>query len=103
MEELGLAQFVMGPLVWVRQHTFNWAKKRICQREQYYIIHVARFEPRMADATEAKVLDRFHWWPVTELALARERLTPLSLAQIVARYLLQGPPCAPLEVEVLVD
>ena len=103
MEELGLAQFVMGPLVWVRQHTFNWAKKRICQREQYYIIHVARFEPRMADATEAKVLDRFHWWPVTELALARERLTPLSLAQIVARYLLQGPPCAPLEVEALVD
>jgi 8-oxo-dGTP pyrophosphatase MutT (NUDIX family) len=103
MEELGLGQFVLGPVVWLRQHTFTWAEKRICQREKYYIIHVARFEPHMSDATEAKVLDRFHWWPVAELARARERLTPLSLAQIVARYLLQGPPRAPLEVEVLVD
>ena len=103
MEELGLAQFVMGPLVWLRQHTFHWGEKRICQREQYYIIPVARFEPHMSDATEAKVLDRFHWWPVAELARARERLTPLSLAQIVGRYLLQGPPREPLDVEVLVD
>ena len=102
-EELGLEQFMIGPLVWLRQHTFNWAEKRIGQREQYYIIPVARFEPRMSDTTEAKILDRFHWWPVTELAHARERLTPLSLAQIVVRYLLQGPPREPLEVEVLVD
>jgi hypothetical protein len=56
----------------------------------------------MSDATEAKVVDRCHWWPVTELASTRERLTPLALAQIVARDLLQGPPREPLEVEVLV-
>jgi 8-oxo-dGTP pyrophosphatase MutT (NUDIX family) len=103
LEELGLEQFVIGPLVWLRQHTFNWAEKRICQHERYYILHVARFEPRMSDATEAKSLGRFHWWPVTELARARERLPPLSLAQIVARYLIEGPPPKPLEVEVLVD
>ena len=102
-EELGLAQFVLGPLIWLRQHTFTWAEQRICQREQYYIIPVARCEPHMSDPTGAKGLDRFHWWPVAELAHARERLTPLSLAQIVARYLRQGPPRKPLEVEVLVD
>jgi hypothetical protein len=45
----------------------------------------------MSDATEAKILDRFQWWSVTELARASERLTPLSLAQIVARYFIQGP------------
>lgn len=103
LEELGLAQFVIGPLVWLRQHTFNWGAQRICQHEQYYIIPVARFEPRMSDAIEAKLLDRFHWWPAAELAQTRERLTPLSLAQIVANYLFQGPPREPLEVEVLVD
>jgi 8-oxo-dGTP pyrophosphatase MutT (NUDIX family) len=103
MEELGLTQFVMGPLVWRRQHTFNWGKKRICQREQYYIVPAARFEPQMTDATEAQYLDRFRWWPVAELAHARERLTPLSLAQIVAQYLVHGPLHEPLEVEVLVD
>ena len=103
MEELGLAQFVRGPLVWRRQHTFNWGERRICQRERYYVIPVARFEPRMSDANEAKVVDRIRWWPVGELAYARERLTPLSLAEIVARYLLEGPPLGPLPVEVLID
>lgn len=102
-EELGLDEYMIGPLVWRRQHTFNWAGKRICQRERYYIIHVDRFEPQMFDPTEAEVLDRFRWWPVAELANSRERLTPLSLAEIVARYLADGAPQGPLELEVLVD
>jgi 8-oxo-dGTP pyrophosphatase MutT (NUDIX family)/GNAT superfamily N-acetyltransferase len=103
-EELGLDDFELGPLVWRRQHTFNWAGKRICQREQYYIVRVAqRFEPRMSDATEAQTLDRFRWWATAELAHASEPLTPLSLAEIVVRYLEQGTPIGPLEVEVLVD
>lgn len=102
-EELGLEHFAIGPVVWRRQHTFNWAEKRICQREQYHVVHVTRFEPCMSDAIEARVLDRFQWWPVPELARAMEPLTPLSLAQIVATYIAQGPPSEPLEVEVLVD
>ena len=102
-EELGLEHFEVGPLVWRRQHTFSWAEKRICQWEQYHIVHITRFEPRMSDATEAKVLDRFQWWTVTELGSAPERVTPLSLAQIVGRYIAQGPPCELPEVEVLVD
>jgi len=102
-EELGLDQFSIGPVVWRRQHTFNWGEKRIRQREQYHVVHVARFEPNMSDAIEAKVLDRFQWWSVTELARAREPLTPRSLAQIVATYIAQGPPCEPIEMEVLVD
>jgi 8-oxo-dGTP pyrophosphatase MutT (NUDIX family) len=102
-EELGLEHFEVGPLVWRRQHTFSWAEKRIRQREQYHIVHITRFEPRMSDATEAKVLDRFQWWSLTELARATEPVTPLSLAQIVARYIAHGPPRELPEVEVLVD
>lgn len=102
-EELGLSEFVLGPLVWRRQHTFSWAGKRFCQREQYYIVHVDRFEPQMSDPAESAVLDRFRWWPLVELDHADERLTPLSLPTIVARYLAQGAPKEPLEVEVLVD
>lgn len=103
LEELGLAQFSLGPLVWRRQHTFDWGGKRIRQHEQYHIVPIDRFEPQMTDAVEAQHLDRFHWWPVAELTHARERLTPLSLAHIVSRYLGQGPPQGPQEVEVLVD
>lgn len=102
-EELGLEHFVIGPLVWRRQHTFDWAGKRVCQREQYHIVHVARFEPRMSDALEMQVVDNVRWWPVEELAQASERITPLALAEILARYLTHGPPVEPPEVEVLVD
>ena len=102
-EELGLDRFDMGPLVWKRQHTFDWGDQRIRQHEEYYLLHVERFEPRMSDATEIKILDRFRWWPVAELADSVERLTPLCLADIVTRYLADGPPVGPLAVEVLVD
>ena len=102
-EEVGLEDFEIGPLVWRRQHTFDWAGKRICQNEQYYIVHVSRFEPMMSDLAEAKVLDRFQWWPATELIHATEKLTPLSLPQIVAGYLDSGAPQELPELEILVD
>ena len=57
----------------------------------------------MADQIEAKVLDRFRWWTVAELANPTEAVTPLSLSQIVTRYVNCGAPQGPLEVEVLVD
>jgi 8-oxo-dGTP pyrophosphatase MutT (NUDIX family) len=102
-EELGLERFDIGPLVWRRQHTFNWGGRRICQREQYRIVRVAEFEPAMSDVVEAKVLDRFRWWHTDELTGAREALTPRTLADIVARYLAHGAPADVAHVEVLVD
>src|SRR5690349_23930322 len=48
-EELGLEDFELGPLVWLRQHTFNWGGKRIRQSERYYVVHADRFEPAMSD------------------------------------------------------
>ena len=103
MEELGIDGFAVGPLLWRRRHTFNWGGRRICQREQYRAVHVARFEPKMSDAVEAKVLERFQWWPVAALAGSSETFTPTALADIVGRYLAEGPPGEPLAVEVLVD
>ena len=102
-EELGLQTFQMGPLVWRRQHTFDWGGRRIRQREHYHIVGVARFEPHMSDQTEAATLDQFRWWHASELARTKERLTPVSLANIVASYLASGAPSDLPEWEVLVD
>lgn len=89
--------------MWRREHTFNWADKRICQIEQYHIVDVDHFEPFMSDAVEAKSLDQFRWWPVADLEHSTERLPPLSLADIVAHNLREGAGQAVLEVEVLID
>jgi 8-oxo-dGTP pyrophosphatase MutT (NUDIX family) len=103
LEEVGLDCFgTVGALVWMRQHTFNWNGRRLCQLERYFVIHVDRFEPRMSDPIELATLDRFRWWPLTELASSRERLTPLALSQIVSSYIDTGAPAA-LELEVLFD
>jgi hypothetical protein len=102
-EELGLSRFALGPLLHRRQHTFNWVGRRLCQRERLYAVHAERFDPRMSDLVEATVLQHFRWWRMDELSSTREDLTPRSLAAIVARYVRDGAPREPLEVEVLVD
>lgn len=100
-EELGLRDFELGPLVWLRRHTFPWDGKLLRQSERYYMVHVERFDATMSDATEARILQEFRWWHESELPLAKERLTPLSLATIVRDYLEHGAPRGLLEVEVL--
>jgi 8-oxo-dGTP pyrophosphatase MutT (NUDIX family) len=102
-EELGLTDFEAGPVVWRRHHTFDWGDRRISQHEEYRVVHIDRFEPVMSDPVEAEVLECFRWWPIEDLASAAERFTPLSLAAILRRYLLDGAPATPPEVEVLVD
>lgn len=102
-EELRLVDFTIGALVWRRHHTFDWAGRRISQREDYRIVETMRFQPVMADETEAQWIDCHRWWRIADLAGADEALTPLSLAAIMARYLAEGPPLTVPAEEVLVD
>ena len=34
-EEVGCGDFTVGPMVWKRQHTFNWAGRSYCQGNAY--------------------------------------------------------------------
>lgn len=90
-----------GPVLWRRQHTFNFRNKRCCQSEQYLVVHASRFHPQINDAEEAMVLDRISL--VETVHDASERLTPLSLANIVESYLREGAPIELPDVEVLID
>ncbi|HEY5008062.1 MAG TPA: NUDIX domain-containing protein [Caulobacteraceae bacterium] len=103
LEELGLTEFEAGPVIWRRHHTFDWGDRRISQKEEYRVVHVDRFDPVMSDLVEAEVLECFRWWPIAELATSTEQLTPLSLADILLRYLRDGAPATPPDEEVLVD
>ncbi len=102
-EELGLTAFEAGPVLWRRHHTFNWGDRRISQKEEYRIVHVDPFEPVMTDPVEAEVLECFRWWPINELDTVAEPITPISLADILRRYLRDGPPATLPDEEVLVD
>ncbi len=86
-EELDLHAFEVGPLVFRRDHTFDWDGRRYRQKERLYVVHVERFEPRINDLDEARTIERMHWWPVDELRSMSERVTPVELAKIVGTYL----------------
>jgi len=102
-EELGLASFELGPLVWRRRHTFNFSGKRLCQTEGYHIVQVEKFEPVISDPVEMQVFQKFHWWSLSEMKSSNERVTPLSLVKIIEDFLKYGAPRGELELEVLVD
>jgi 8-oxo-dGTP pyrophosphatase MutT (NUDIX family) len=102
-EELGLEAPTVGPLLWRRQHTFDWREARIRQTERIYAVHAPRFVPRMSDALELTVLQEFRWWTPAGLAATDEPLTPRALAAIVSGYLADGPPVAAPALEVVVD
>jgi hypothetical protein len=54
------------------------------------------------DAEEAMVLDKIRWWKLSELHDALERLTPLSLVNIVESDLREGAPIELPDAEVLI-
>lgn len=102
-EELGLSDFELGPLIWRREHSFYWDAQRVRQREEYVVVHVECFEPVMTDPNEARVLERFQWWSLPELALLEEPLAPARLVDIVRGYLSSGGPASSDALEFVVD
>ena len=102
-EELSLTDVTVGPLVWRRHHTFNWNGRRISQREEYRIVITERFEPIMTDPADAVAVDQFRWWPIANLSLIADPVTPLTLADILGDYLIQGAPAVVLDEEVVID
>lgn len=94
-EELGVERFELGPLLWRRQHTFDWAGRRIHQREHFYLLELPRFTPVMTDPEELLSVDQMRWWTQAELDAPQERVVPPSLGSLVTGYLLNGPPADP--------
>ncbi|WP_313438217.1 NUDIX domain-containing protein [Novosphingobium sp.] len=102
-EELGTRTWDVGPLVWLRHHTFSWKDRRLSQYERYYIVSTDRFEAAMLDDGEAAHVTELRWWNIKDLASAAERITPLSLSEIVHQFLANGAPYPLPPVEVLID
>lgn len=102
-EELGLDTYRLGPVVWLRHHTFNWGNRRFSQREQYRIVHVEKFDAAMIDKQEAQFVRELKWWRIDDLASAHDRLTPLNLLQILRSFIENGPPDPLPPEEVLTE
>lgn len=102
-EELGLEDARIGPLLWRRRHEMTLYGRRWHQSEDYFAVATDRFVPRMQDAAEARILREFRWWQMAELRHSTQPVTPASLLRIILDFRANGPPQAPLAVELVRD
>ncbi len=102
-EETGLEEFRLGPPLWIREHTFSWAGRRISQRETYYLAETEWYEPTMRGNPEKVEIDAFvgfRWWTIPEIRGSNELFVPQRLGELLDDLIRHGPPPQPVRVGI---
>ncbi len=104
LEEAGLGEFELGPLVWTRTHLVPLGDGRWDgQTERYYLVRTPPFEPEprlsWAELRAEHVVD-VRWWTLDELEAAETEFAPRRLALLVRSLLAEGPPANPVDAGV---
>jgi TDG/mug DNA glycosylase family protein len=83
LEEVGLREFDVGPLVFERTHVIPWGERLVRQHERCYLVRVGSLavEPTIELAQESVTGHR--WWTLDELDATDERIAPPRLAALV--------------------
>jgi 8-oxo-dGTP pyrophosphatase MutT (NUDIX family) len=103
VEETGLENPEIGPVVWTRREVFPWAGKTLDQREDVVLVRAPAFEPRPALGHEGLAAEDVHevrWWAVDELEASDALFYPTRLAHFLSDLLESGPPAEPIDVGV---
>ena len=103
IEEVGLGQAPIGPLIWTRTHLFPMPTGHDGQRERFYLLRTASFDPRPA-LSESQLRSEFvtgmRWWTIDELEAADAVFAPRALPALIRSLIADGPPPHPIDVGV---
>jgi TDG/mug DNA glycosylase family protein len=83
LEELGLRQFELGPLVAEYEHPLPSNGRLFHQRNRIYLVRVDELEPAPTVDLVAEHITGHRWWTLEELESTAERLGPPHLAALV--------------------
>jgi len=104
LEEAGLAEFELGPLVWARSHIVPLGHGRWDgQTERYYFVRTPAFdpEPRLSWAElRAENMIAVRWWTLDELEAAETEFAPSRLPSLLRSLLEDGFPARPIDAGV---
>ena len=89
LEECGLVEPPLGPLLWEREHWFAGMPGWGGQRERHYLVSVDRFEPAPQLELVLEGVLEIRWWRVDELD--ELDLRPRRLAEYLRELLTSGP------------
>jgi len=103
LEETGLIQVNIGPLILRRHHSFKWDNQILSQDEDYYLVPIEQFEPNMQtnpSETELMTFRQYRWWTPHEISLSRDVFAPRLLAEHLESLILNGPGDNPIDVGI---
>jgi len=98
-EETGIADAVLGPVVWTRQGVLNIPEPRLF-REWYVLARCSGAEPHRGGwtALERDLIDDIRWWTLAELLVTSDRVFPPGLARLLPPLLAGELPAEPIAI-----
>ncbi len=104
IEETGLADPEIGPVIWTRTHVFPFLDGSYDgQAESFYLVRTGAFEPRPAMSWEdlgGEYVTDVRWWPHRELEESGATFAPRRMPELIARLVAEGPPPRPIDIGV---
>lgn len=104
VEETGITEVELGPVLWRRRCSFPFAGRRWDQDEWYYLARTPLRADEVPGAVGLTELERrsvagARWWTCQELTRAHETVYPTRLAELLRRLLDEGPPAGPVTLD----
>ncbi|QYX77269.1 NUDIX hydrolase [Streptomyces akebiae] len=104
VEETGITDVELGPVLWRRMCSFPFAGRRWDQDEWYYLARTPethQVAPVAAGLTELerRSVAGARWWTCGELARTHETVYPTRLAELLRTLLDEGPPARPVVLD----
>jgi ADP-ribose pyrophosphatase YjhB (NUDIX family) len=101
-EETGRDDAVLGPLIWLREHTATWHDVWYHAVERWYVGYAVEASVTKDGWTEIERADiaEHRWWTAAEIAASPDIFVPRRLAELVPPILRGQLPAEPLDVGV---
>lgn len=92
IEETGLKDASIGPLVWVKHHELNWNGRMTKIEDNFFFTHVTKSAISIdgMESPEKRVFKEFKWWSLEELKNTKEILIPSQLGTSIFAQLIDG-------------
>jgi TDG/mug DNA glycosylase family protein len=100
LEEAGVTELELGPLVWTRENDFAWLGRLLRQRERIYLVRADGHEPAPTVDLAPEAVAELRWWTLDELEASSERFSPSTLAPRLRALLRDGPSPEPVDVGI---
>ena len=102
-EETGLERLEIGPLVWKRRHEYVLNGRCIKQYDDFYLINVTEFTPRvkyLEKGDERESFVEFRWWQLDKIGWSEEVFVPRNLYRYLKSLIEDGPQQRPIDVGI---